>query len=172
MCLNLVCWNMETNALNLHPAPVYGKERNITPATESPPPAISGKFMPSWRLSHISIKLCLLEYNFWCSHMILCFSFPSLLQWVFIHFVMTYKFVLPSPIIHQQYLSDFRQISNNVTNFSKSDLPWKHRVLRLSEQRKWPPDIHNSLLSWDRKSPGQQSGPLYDSLIPSASDCS
>lgn len=44
---------METSALNLHPAPVYGKGRSTTPVTECPPPAINGEFMYFWSPSQI-----------------------------------------------------------------------------------------------------------------------
>lgn len=53
----------------------------------------------------------------------LSFNFPPVLQWGSIHFVN--KLALPSPINHQQYLSDLRQISNKVANFSDSDLALK-----------------------------------------------
>lgn len=66
-------------------------------------------------------------------------------------FSMVYKFVLSSAIICQQHLSELNQISNNVANSSTLDSCLKAMSLTLSEQRKWPPDIHNSWLSQERK---------------------
>lgn len=68
-------------------------------------------------------------------------------------FSMAYKFVLSSAITCQQHLSELNQMSNNATNSSKLDSCLKAISLTLLEQRKWPPDIHNSRLSQDRKEP-------------------
>lgn len=46
---------METSALNLHPAPAYGKERSTTLENESPLPAISGEF--SAEKTHLETEL-------------------------------------------------------------------------------------------------------------------
>lgn len=43
-----VYWNTAMSALNQQPAPVFGKERNISPVTESPPLATSGMLSLWW----------------------------------------------------------------------------------------------------------------------------
>lgn len=60
---------MEMSASNLHPAPVCGKERSITPGTESPPPAISGEFMHLWiypfnHIEQIGITLLIIHQQY------------------------------------------------------------------------------------------------------------
>lgn len=110
-------------------------------------------------------KLCSLKLKIFLSCYLYISHFLSLFRQSFIVSRFT-NLVLDLPTIAVKINMTIKQTSSStIDNFSKSDLAWKLRIPRLSELRKWPPDIYNSLLSQHRKRPWKQSGLLYDSLI-------